>query len=224
LKGYKKPVPHVAERYFQAVKTLGVVNDEHGLEYYIPATITFPNNQIPAKFRDGYIVFVNGAKFATKRIPISVAVSIIRGIGLPVILIGGKEDRERGAMILNLADRQDVVNLCGQVSINQSALIIKNSKAIITPDTGMMHIAAALGKKIISIWGSTHPGFGMYPYMPITVNQATPNFSIIETSGLNCRPCSKLGYQSCPKTHFRCMKNIDVKHVLEIVNSSQNVT
>jgi ADP-heptose:LPS heptosyltransferase len=67
-----------------------------------------------------------------------------------------------------------------------------------------MHIGAAFNKKIISIWGNTVPKFGMYPY------QADPDSVQFEVDGLRCRPCSKIGYQQCPRKHFRCMMEQDI--------------
>jgi ADP-heptose:LPS heptosyltransferase len=72
-----------------------------------------------------------------------------------------------------------------------------------------MHIAAAFRKKVISIWGNTVPKFGMYPYMPGDEAKSI----IIEVKGLKCRPCSKLGYERCPKGHFHCMEWIDEEAV-----------
>jgi ADP-heptose:LPS heptosyltransferase len=67
-----------------------------------------------------------------------------------------------------------------------------------------MHIAAAFKKKIFSVWGNTIPEFGMAPYLPGIGSE------IIEIKNLDCRPCSKLGFDECPKGHFRCMNDIDV--------------
>ncbi|MCK4361595.1 MAG: glycosyl transferase, partial [Bacteroidales bacterium] len=72
-------------------------------------------------------------------------------------------------------------------------------------DTGLMHIAAAFKKQIISIWGNTVPAFGMYPYLPETEKNKSV---IVEIKNLRCRPCSKLGYKKCPKGHFDCMQKI----------------
>jgi len=66
-----------------------------------------------------------------------------------------------------------------------------------------MHIAAAFGKKIYSVWGNTVPLFGMSPY------KANKDSKMIEVKDLNCRPCSKIGYAKCPKGHFKCMQEID---------------
>lgn len=72
-----------------------------------------------------------------------------------------------------------------------------------------MHIAAAYQKKIYSVWGNTVPEFGMYPYMPENLDQSV----ILENKGLKCRPCSKLGFQTCPKEHFDCMMKLDFSEI-----------
>jgi ADP-heptose:LPS heptosyltransferase len=113
-----------------------------------------------------------------------------------------------------LASKQKVHNTCGDYTIHQSASIVRQSALVITNDTGLMHIAAALKKKVISIWGNTIPEFGMYPYYG-----AHPSSGLIlEVTDLPCRPCSKIGYEECPKGHFKCMKGIkdsDVKRAVE---------
>jgi ADP-heptose:LPS heptosyltransferase len=98
-----------------------------------------------------------------------------------------------------------VINLCGQLSLAQSASIVGQSARVFTHDTGLMHIAAALRKPIVSIWGSTVPAFGMYPFYPDGLDLNTT----LEVKDLSCRPCSKIGYDKCPKGHFRCMVGQD---------------
>jgi ADP-heptose:LPS heptosyltransferase len=89
--------------------------------------------------------------------------------------------------------------------------VVKNADLIITHDTGMMHIAAGLKKRIISVWGNTVPEFGMTPYYPDNEGSST----IIEVENLSCRPCSKIGYADCPKGHFKCMQMINEEEILE---------
>jgi heptosyltransferase-2 len=93
-----------------------------------------------------------------------------------------------------------ILNLCGKCNLNQSASIIKSSLMVYTHDTGMMHVAAALKKKTIAIWGNTVPEFGMYPYQT--------EFISIENKELACRPCSKIGHKECPLGHFKCMNDL----------------
>ena len=95
-----------------------------------------------------------------------------------------------------------VFNAAGKTNLNESAYLLKISEKVITPDTGMMHIAAAFQKEIISVWGNTVPEFGMYPYYK---KGNETKFTIIENKELKCRPCSKIGYDKCPKGHFKCM-------------------
>jgi ADP-heptose:LPS heptosyltransferase len=105
----------------------------------------------------------------------------------------------------------NIYNLCGQLSLHQSALVAQQAQRVITHDTGLMHIAAALRKPITSLWGSTVPEFGMYPSYPTGLDQNTS----LEVSGLNCRPCSKIGHEKCPKGHFRCMQEQNIDSILK---------
>ena len=120
-------------------------------------------------------------------------------------MLGGDEDAQKGDRIKN-AVGDLVFNACGKFNINQSASLVKQANKIITNDTGLMHIAAAFKKEIISLWGNTIPEFGMYPYMPGFENKS----HLLEVKSLSCRPCSKIGFEKCPKKHFDCMEKIDV--------------
>jgi len=91
------------------------------------------------------------------------------------------------------------------MNLNQSAWIIKKAAIVYTHDTGMMHVASALKKKVISIWGNTVPAFGMYPYQT--------EYEVIENKELNCRPCSKIGYGKCPLGHFKCMNELNFSKI-----------
>jgi len=103
--------------------------------------------------------------------------------------------------------KPQIISLCGKLSLNQSAAIIKHSQRVITHDTGLMHIAAALKKEVYSIWGNTIPAFGMYPYRT--------KYHSLENKSLGCRPCSKIGFQKCPKGHFKCAYSIANEALVE---------
>jgi ADP-heptose:LPS heptosyltransferase len=186
-----------------------VKNDGQGLDYFIPPgeeVDPVPLVHDPAR---GYIAFAIGARHATKKLPAGKIAAVCRRAPATVILLGGKEDAAAGEEIARMAGDQ-VVNMCGKISLNQSASLVRQANAVITHDTGLMHIAAAFRKKIISVWGNTVPGFGMYPYLP----GEEGNPAIVEVMGLKCRPCSKLGYDRCPKGHFRCMNDIREEEIL----------
>jgi ADP-heptose:LPS heptosyltransferase len=207
------PKVHIVDRYFDTLKPIGVVNDGLGLDFFIPSQYEIDVKQyLPAEFHNGFTAFVIGAKHNTKCLPSGKIISICKKINQPIVLLGGKEDVEIGEDVA-LANKPYVFNACGKLSLRQSASVIRQAEKVITHDTGLMHIAAAFQKKIISIWGSTVPDFGMYPYY----GSATAGKSdIIEVNGLPCRPCSKIGYDSCPKKHFKCMRDIDEEKIRQL--------
>ena len=191
------PKIHIVDRYLETVKHLGVKNDNQGLDFFLSA-----NDKMDISiFPKNYIVFVIGGQHATKILPNEKIISIIKKVNKPVLLIGGPEDAHRGEEIAKACNK--VVNTCGKYSILHSASLVQQATMVITHDTGMMHIAAAFNKKIYSVWGNTVPEFGMYPYLESEQSKR------IEVKGLNCRPCSKIGYDKCPKGHFKCMQEID---------------
>ena len=101
----------------------------------------------------------------------------------------------------------NVINACGMFNLNQSADILKQARSVISHDTGLMHIASALKKKVISVWGCTIPEFGMYPYFPAEGSR------IVEVKEVPSRPCSKLGKGMCKD--FACMNLIDEWEIVE---------
>jgi ADP-heptose:LPS heptosyltransferase len=205
FKRRKMPAIHVVDRYFKAAAPLGVINDEKGLDYFIPDQVL-----IPAELQevDRYVAIAIGAQFATKKMPVDQLTQLIQNIPSTVVLLGGPTDVEAGNAIAN--NCANTINLCGKTSLDTSALVIQKAHQVITHDTGLMHIAAAFHKPIISIWGNTVPSFGMYPYLP----KEPELFSIHEVE-LSCRPCSKIGHQACPKGHFNCMKSQNLSEIIE---------
>lgn len=198
----KLPRKHIVDRYFEAIELLGVKNDGKGLDYFInEKDIINITTYLPQLFQNGFNALVIGGSYFTKRIPINKLKEICSHSSLPLVLLGGNEDSTNGEL-LNQDFKTKTVNLCGKLSLNQSASLIKQSQTVITSDTGLMHIAAAYKKTIISIWGNTIPEFGMGPYLAGEFSQ------ILEVKNLPCRPCSKLGFNKCPKGHFKCMNDI----------------
>ena len=217
LKINKLPNIHIVDRYMETVQSLGIKMDALGLDYFIPEKDEVPGEWLPEEFQKEYVVYAIGAQHATKKLPLNRMIELCDRINRPLILMGGKEDFETGEGIAqffektpnNSRDEQTLLemnkktviyNACGKFNINQSASIVKKSMCVFTHDTGMMHIAAAFKKEVFSIWGNTIPSFGMYPYRT--------RFTVLENNKLDCRPCSKIGFQKCPKGHFKCMNSI----------------
>lgn len=194
------PNVHIVDRYMKTVESLGVKNDNKGLDYFIPEKDEMPLDWLPENFRNGYAVYAIGGQHETKKLPLNKMIELCQTIQLPLVLIGGKEDVVISEQLIINSKNILIFDTCGKCNLNQSASIIKNAKIVYTHDTGMMHVAAALKKKVISIWGNTVPEFGMYPYQT--------DFEVIENRDLNCRPCSKIGYKKCPLGHFKCMNDL----------------
>ena len=206
LKINKLPQVHIVDRYFETVKELGISNDCLGLDYFIPEKDVVDTVSAFGLVVNSYHALVVGGSYYTKQIPLNKLQEICRLSDKPLVILGGKEDAAIGEQ-LQKEFAAKVFSACGKFNIHQSASIIQQACKVITSDTGLMHIASAFKKDIFSLWGNTVPEFGMYPYLP------GKNSKILEVKGLSCRPCSKLGYSKCPKGHFKCMNDMNVKVV-----------
>jgi ADP-heptose:LPS heptosyltransferase len=199
----RMPDLHVVDRYMETLRAFGVKDDGQGLDYFIPKDMALKDDQLPPTHQRGYIAIVTGAMHAGKRMSAAKLAHICRLIKLPVVLIGGTEDQRFGDEIVE-ASGEHVYNACGKFNLHQSADCLRRSSLVVTGDTGMMHIASAFGKKIISLWGCTVPGFGMYPYKPHSGS------IMLEPHERKKRPCSKLGN--------RCKYGIENKCIDQIPN------
>src|SRR6185437_4882029 len=220
----KLPDRHIVDRYLDTLKTFNIKNDGAGLDYFIPADEELQPADIPTSHQAGYIGLVIGAAHATKRLPLHKLETLCREARHPLILLGGPEDAET-ARKLAAIDPVKIYNACGQFKLNESAALVRQAKMIVTHDTGLMHIAAAFKRPIISIWGNTVPEFGMYPYYGdnylFHYSQGSQRlfgdlpYQVMEIKGLSCRSCSKIGYNKCPKGHFKCMEEQSMEMVLK---------
>ncbi|MCQ2976126.1 MAG: glycosyltransferase family 9 protein [Bacteroidales bacterium] len=208
----KLPNVHITDREIETLKTFGIENDNLGLEYYISSEDEQQAKNIINNI-DYYTAFVIGATYSTKRLPNNLISDICSGICSTIILLGGPDDIAASEFVINNSSNKNIINLCGKVSLNVSAGIVKNAKLVIAHDTGLMHIASAYHKNVLTIWGNTVPEFGMYACCPGNLSK---DFQVF----CKCRPCNKLGHKSCPKKHFNCMNNQNIK---EIINTANNI-
>ena len=216
LKIDQLPPVHIVDRYLNTVAPLGVKPDALGLDYFIPEKDEVPPDWLPETHRKNFVAYAIGAQHATKKLPLPRMIELCDRINKPIVLLGGKEDFDAGeniraffektvsseyeAGLFELNKKTAIYNACGKFNLNQSASLIKRASHVFTHDTGLMHIAAAFKKEVFSIWGNTIPEFGMYPYRT--------KFTVFENKKISCRPCSKIGFEKCPKGHFKCMNEI----------------
>ncbi len=196
----------VVNRYQAALTKLKVTDDIEGCELYLSASEkAFAEPCILAGKKTLALCF--GARHFTKRFPprrFAALLSILfTDDSVRVLLLGGKEDASQALEIVNalpLSFRSKVVNLSGSCSLMQTAALLEQCDAVLTNDTGLMHMASAFGKKLFVLFGSSSSVFGFLPYH-------TP-YQLFEVEGLACRPCSHIGRDRCPKGHFRCMNDL----------------
>jgi heptosyltransferase-2 len=155
---------------------------------------------LPATHQQGYVAFAIGGQHATKKLPFERMTELCQRIGQPMVLLGGAEDTDTAQRLIAALPKAPLYNACGRYNLNQSASLVRQATQVYTHDTGLMHIAAAFKKPIVSIWGNTVPAFGMYPY--------ATDYVALEVKDLACRPCSKIGHDRCPKGHFKCMNEL----------------
>jgi ADP-heptose:LPS heptosyltransferase len=201
------PKKHLVDRYFESLKSIGVTNDGEGLSYHHGLTEYDIADLMPS---DRYVAIVLGATYYTKRIPTEKLEIIIKNSALKCVLLGGNDVKELSAKLK--AKYPEVLNLCGQVSLNESAALVLNSKYTVTGDTGLMHMAAAFKTPTMVFWGSTAYELGMYPYYGS--NYAVKSIHMVNKN-INCSPCSKIGKDVCPKGHFKCMLDLPEQEIIK---------
>lgn len=206
----KMPDLHIVDRYMATTKAFGIKDDGEGLDYFIPPGAEVPENQVPSSHREGFTAVVIGAAHWRKKPRIAQYISLCEGLSGPVALLGGPEDKADGEEIA-APFRGRVWNAAGAFDLHGSADLVRRARLVVTPDTGLMHIAAAFQKPIVSLWGATVPRFGMYPYRNNALN------AMIQADHLTRRPCSKLGTR-CKYKPCRCIDELPLQKAVEEAN------
>lgn len=154
-----------------------------------------------------------GSVWATKRwLPerfAEVSDLLIKKLGAKIVFLGSQEDQKLCLEIANMMTEKPI-NLAGKTDILQSAAIISFCKVILSNDSAPVHIASAMKRPVVAIFGSTVPKFGFAPY--------GEGHLMIEKK-MECRPCEIHGRKKCPKKHFRCMREITTEEVFQAVIS-----
>lgn len=206
------PNVHIVDRYIEPIKGFGVTDDKLGLDFYIPEGKGQRDADIPEIMNGRFISFAIGGMHEGKKMSKEKLVDVCKSISHPIVLIGGKDDFDDGSFIASAAGSH-VHNACGKWSLHESADAIRRSHLVITGDTGMMHIASAFNKKIISLWGCTVPGFGMSPYRP------HPASIILEPIDRKKRPCSKLGNKCKYGMDHKCIDQISTEEISRTIET-----
>jgi heptosyltransferase-2 len=202
----------IPERYLAVAKDFDVEDDGKGLEIFLDDTAiesaeekTISND---IDLNKSFVCLAPGAGFFTKRWPDKKFKQLINNIcekeKLPIVVFGGTEDQKIGA---ELGQSNKSVDFCGKLSLLETAYIISKGNALVSNDSGLMHMATAVHTPVLAIFGSTVRELGFFPYRSES--------RVIENIDLSCRPCSHIGRHKCPKGHFKCMEDIPAERVYE---------
>ena len=162
----------------------------------------------------GYVVFAPGAEFGpAKRWPARHFAELAAKLDLPVVLLGsGKEAAlcDEIAAPVNAAQPGKCLNLAGKTSLPQALALIAASRSTVSNDSGLMHVAAALGVPQVAIFGSSSP-----LHTPPLSDKATVLWLKNDPAyqpPLGCAPCFE---RECPLGHTRCLNDISAERVLQ---------
>ncbi|MFT6630317.1 MAG: heptosyltransferase-2 [Bacteriovoracaceae bacterium] len=159
-----------------------------------------------------YFVIAPSSVWYTKQWHVSKWEALIKELTAhgTIYLIGAPSDNEYvSKLILN----KNVINLCGQLSLRQSALLMKTAKRVFVNDSAPLHLASSVNANTTAIFCSTVPDFGYFPL--------SDNSELIQVEPrLECMPCGLHGHKECPKSHFKCAMDVDVTKVLNSITKS----
>ncbi len=209
---YSEIIP-VSQRYIYSVQSVGIENDHKGVEFFLNSdTRNIIHNKLVelGALNQPIVCIAPGAGFWNKRWPLEyfsqVAHELNENHNMNVFVMGDSRDKPLAAEILKNCSK-NIFDFTGQFSIMESACAMDHANLVLTNDSGLMHMAAALNKKTLSIFGPTSRELGFFPQHPQAV--------VLENADLNCRPCTHMGSNKCPKKHFKCMKDIKPKQVIQ---------
>ncbi len=219
---YSRTVPYRGDRHHaERLWRLGAVapdaepqpSDIRPRLYPGPEDVAAANAVLAAAGHDGepLIALAPGSAWGAKRWPGYPALAAALARVARIVVIGGADDQALAAEIRDAVGgpADTVIDATGKVPILGAAELIGRCVAIITNDSAPQHLASAMGTPTITIFGPTVPAFGFGPLAPVHATAGV--------DGLDCRPCDKHGPQHCPLGHWRCMRDLTVAHIEQIV-------
>lgn len=149
-----------------------------------------------------------GSVWPTKRYPVEYFVKVAEDLynkGYAIALFGGKDDKDSLDEFANLF-KYPYFDFAYKTSLKELPAILSAVDLLLSNDSGAMHIAIAGGTPAVAVFGPTVKSLGFFPYDDKSI--------VVENNDINCRPCGKHGGHTCPKGHFKCMKDIEPERVL----------
>lgn len=182
---------HVIERYLDTVRVLG--GDVDGVEFPMPsygdAEQSIRHRLAEYGVHDDYIVIVPGARWIIKEWPLvnfgELCIRLCES-GQKVVIAGAPDDNDKGQFLENYVKHNNLINLVGKTSMSELIELIRHCQVFISADTGPLHIANALKKPLIAMFGTTSPDRtgpygGSHVHVVISpTSQATPEKPLVD--------------------------------------------
>ena len=207
LQSVFQPVPL---RFFDSISSLNVEDDGGGLDLIVEEGAKQTAVSVLGEGRR--IALAPGASRFTKRWPAEGFAEVgahFQEKGNKVVLLGGEDDRDVCEEVARRMQKAPL-NVAGRFLLQETAAAIAGSDLLISNDTGLMHMGAALRKPVVAVFGPTTAHLGFAPFRTSSVVVERP---------LSCRPCSYHGTERCPKGHFKCMEEIQSMDVIRAAES-----
>lgn len=206
------PNLHAVDRHLQLLEPMNMILDER-IPKLFPSTIDekIVDEYLKITRSHDIISIAPGSVWKTKRWPELKYIELIKkliDLKYSVLLIGGTADKIICSNIESEVNSNQIINLCGKLSILQSAAAIIRSRVLVTNDTAPLHIASAVKTPCVALFGPTVREFGFTPI---------GNRHVVIEKNLECRPCTPHGGEYCPIWTHDCMEMISVEEVLEAV-------
>jgi heptosyltransferase-2 len=200
LIGNDQSTPHETQR------NLSVVNSFTNSAGNRPAL--YPDQKAFAKvsqFKTGkYICIAPASLWFTKQYPKEKWVDFIDKVPTDtnIILLGSRDDRQVSRDIIKNTSNDQVLDLCGNLTLLESAALIRDASMNYVNDSAVLHLCSAMNAPVTAVFCSTVPAFGFGPL--------SDDSAVVEVKEqLSCRPCGLHGKSECPEGHFKCAKDID---------------
>ncbi len=211
---YTRKVKHVIDGRHEVERNNELINHWGVPKLQRPKIyLTEKEEEAVKEYKQGeYVCMAPTSVWFTKQWPADKWVQTIKGLpeGVTCYLMGAAGDKEVCDGIIKNAGKDKVVNLCGRLSLLESAALMRDAKMNYVNDSAPMHLASAVNAPVAAVYCSTIPLFGFGPL--------SDNSHVIERQEpLACRPCGLHGLKACPQGHFKCAKSIDSKSLLQLL-------
>ena len=210
-------IKHHIFHYCDLVRVLGVTCLDFRMAFVVPAKVDLHVQRRllkPAKLADYVAIAPGGASNVKERMEIrrwgadhyAALAGMLVSRGRPVVLVGSDDDAAIAAVITK--SHPQVIDWTGKTTLVEAAAILKRSRLVISNDSGLMHLAAAVGARVLAIFGPTHPA----EKKPLTPGSR----AVWKGEKLACAPCYRDGRfpQGCSR--LDCFERVSPQEICRL--------